>query len=195
MDFLTEKIRYRQQHTSLKKEQLARALGLKGGSHPIIIDATAGLAQDSFILASLGFEVTLLERSPDMYQWVVAGMARAREEVSLAAIIDRMHLIQADAIDWLQQLPKEHRPDKIYVDPMFPERKKSALPKKTMRLLHEVVGGDADADALLQVALRSAKDRVVVKRPRLAKSLVSNREPSFVLMGSSSRFDVYITKE
>ncbi len=195
MNFLTEKTIYRQRLTSLKKERLARALGLKGGTHPVIVDVTAGLGRDSFILASLGFEVTLLERSSVMYQSIVEGMQHARKEEALAAIVDRMHVIHVDAIIWLPQLSDDEKPDKIYLDPMFPERKKSALPKKDMQLLQDMVGEDVDADTLLQVALRVAKDRVVVKRPRLANSLVSDRTPSFALTGSSSRFDVYITKE
>lgn len=191
VDFLSGKMKYRRQHTSLRREALARALGLKNiMPHPTIIDATAGLARDSFILAALGFEVTLLERSPVIHALITDGMQRALKDPETAPIIARMHLIQADAISWLKN--HDPRPDLIYLDPMFPERKKSALPKKNMRIFHEIVGDDLDAAALLETALACAASRVVVKRPRLAATLAGPR-PSFSISGSSSRFDVYLT--
>lgn len=192
IDFLQGKMNYRAQHASIKKEALARAMGLKNHTHPKIVDATGGLAADSFTLASLGFEVTLLERSPIIYLLLEDGIRRAKEDPSIAPIVNRIQLVHADAMKWLQGLAGRDRPDIIYLDPMFPERKKSALPKKKMLILHDVVGEDADAGMLLEVALACAIKRVVVKRPRLAEMLALSPAPSFSLLGSSSRFDVYL---
>lgn len=193
VDFLRGRMNYRAQHTSIKNEALAKAMGLKGKTHPKIIDATGGLAGDSFTLASLGFEVTLLERSSIIYTLVSDAIHRAQKDLCVASSVSRMHLVHADAIAWLQDLKAQDRPDIIYLDPMFPERKKSALPKQEMLILHDIVGEDEDAEALLRVALACAVKRVVVKRPRLAAVLAVDVAPSFSLSGSSSRFDVYLT--
>ncbi|TXH77678.1 MAG: 16S rRNA methyltransferase, partial [Thiothrix sp.] len=94
-----------------------------------------------------------------------------------------------NALDWLQA--PSIKPDVIYLDPMFPERQKSALVQKEMRCLHEVVGEDTDSDALLTLARRIAKHRVTVKRPRLAPEL-AGLKPAFVISGKAVRYDVYL---
>src|SRR5262249_40442587 len=151
-----------------------------------------GLANDSFVLASLGFEVTLLERSSIIYTLVEDAILRAKKDPRIAPIMDRMHLVHTDAITWLPTLKEQNQPDIIYLDPMFPERKKSARSKQKMLMLHDIVGEDPDAEALLKAALTCAVKRVVVKRPRMAAALTVNPAPSFSLVGSSSRFDVYL---
>lgn len=191
IDFLSAQITYRRKHTSLRKEMLAKALGLKTNSPKKIIDATAGLARDSFILASLGFEVTLIERSLIIFDLIKTAMSLANQDDDVAPIIQRMHLINADSISWLAKL--KTRPEIIYLDPMFPLSKKSALSKKDMRQFHDIVGDDLDADALLKSALACATERVVVKRPRLAKA-IGDVKPSFSMVGSSNRFDVYLVQ-
>lgn len=191
VDFLSGKNTYRRQHASLKRETLARAMGLKHKTNPFIVDTTAGLGRDSFIIASLGFEITLLERSPIIHALLEDGMRRAAEDPDVAPIIRRMHLLHTNAILWMQQQKTLSRPTIIYVDPMFPERSKSALVKKEMRIFQAVIGEDVDRDLLLTTALACTTQRVVVKRPRLAEAL-AELTPAFSLTGSSSRFDVYI---
>jgi 16S rRNA (guanine1516-N2)-methyltransferase len=189
IDFVTGKLNYRRQHLSLRREALARALGLKTTKPPYIIDATAGLARDSFIIAALGFNVTLIERSGIIAALIEDGLQRAMLHPEVAPIARRMHLIQDNAITYIEQLVK--KPDVIYLDPMFPSKKKSALSKQDMRIFHEVVGEDLDGNELLKTALACASQRVVVKRPRLAKPL-AGIDPSYILEGSSSRFDIYL---
>lgn len=192
VDFLSGKKSYRSQHTSIKNEALARAMGLKGKTNPKIVDATGGLAGDAFTLAALGFEITLLERSSIIYVLVADGIRRAQQDSRIAPSVNRLRLVHADAIPWFQHLKAHERPEIIYLDPMFPERRKSALPRQEMLILHDIVGADADAGELLKAALACATKRVVVKRPRLAAVLVMNPAPSFSLSGSSSRFDIYL---
>jgi 16S rRNA (guanine1516-N2)-methyltransferase len=189
VDFLEGKAAYRRQNTSLRKEILARAMGLKSNTNPKIVDATAGLGRDSFILASLGFEIILLERSPVIGTLLEDGLQRAAKDPAVADIIKRMHFEASDSAIILPQIAKIA--DIIYLDPMFPERTKSALVKKDMQILHDIIGADTDADELLKTALACAARRVVVKRPRLA-AFLANMTPSFSLPGSSSRFDVYL---
>ncbi len=188
IDFSSKRMNYRRANMRMRNELLVRAMGLKNNTKPRIVDATAGLGRDSFILASLGFEVQLIERSPIVYALLRDAIERGLQDDAIAPILQRMKLIQADAITWLKKTTE--KPDIIYLDPMFPERKKTALPKLDMRIFHNIVGDDLDADVLLQTALACATQRVVVKRPRLAGEL-SGIKPAYFLSGSSSRFDVY----
>jgi 16S rRNA (guanine1516-N2)-methyltransferase len=194
IDFLAGKTAYRREHTSLKREALARAMGLKNNTTPKIVDATAGLGRDSFILAGLGFDVMMLERSPIIQTLLSDGIQRALNDPIVGSIARHLQLISTDAIHWLKTLPKTERPDIIYLDPMFPSRTKSALAKKDMQIFHDIVGEDPDADKLLPLALTCATKRVVVKRPRLAMHL-ANLAPSFSQTGSSCRFDIYLTQK
>lgn len=194
IDFLSGKAAYRRQHTSLKREALARAMGLKNNTQPTIVDATAGLGRDSYILAGLGFDVIMLERSPIIQALLADGIKRATADPIASNTAKRLHLITMDAKQWLAELPEAERPDIIYLDPMFPARTKSALVKKDMQIFHDIVGEDPDADNLLPLALTCATKRVVVKRPRLAPHLATIT-PSFSQTGSSCRFDVYLTNK
>ncbi len=77
------------------------------------------------------------------------------------------------------------------MDPMFPERQKTALVKKDMRIFHELVGADEDADALFEWACQQPANRYVVKRPLHAPSLASAK-PTMSIYGERLRFDCYI---
>jgi 16S rRNA (guanine1516-N2)-methyltransferase len=189
IDFLSGKLLYRSAQAGLKKELLARALGMHPRENPRIIDATAGLGRDSFILASLGFHITLLERSSILYALLSDAIARAQQHPQTAAIVQRMQLIQANSIEWL---PEHPHADIIYLDPMFPSRKKSASVKKEMVVLQNLLGRDMDCNQLFNLALACAARRVVVKRPRLAETISSSIKPNFSLLGKSSRFDCYL---
>lgn len=192
VDFLSKKMRFRMKKISLKNELLARALGLKKGTSPKIIDATGGLGRDSYIIASLGFAVALIERSFIIHALLIDGKERAQKQSPALDSLNRLTILHADAITWLTALPENQKPDIIYLDPMFPARKKSALPKQDMLIFHEIVGDDNDCEQLLATALACATRRVVVKRPRLANTIASICPPTYSLTGSSSRFDIYI---
>lgn len=157
-----------------------------------VVDATAGLGRDSFILASRGFAVTLLERSPVIAALLDDGLRRAREcgDESVAAIAARMTLQCADAVHWLAA----HDTDVVYLDPMFPDLGQSALAKKEMRLFQQLALEQGDETALLQQARCAARLRVVVKRPRKAPPLAA-QPADYALEGRSVRFDVYVGKK
>lgn len=190
INFKDESLLYRLKHAGKKSEMLLRALGASAKDNPSIIDATAGLGRDAFLLAHAGFNVTLLERSPVLYALLNDALTRAQQDPILAPIVKRMQLIHVDACHYLPNLNTQ--PDIIYLDPMFPERKKSALVKKEMVLLHDLLGNAQDETTLLKSALACAKKRIVVKRPRLAPPL-DGKTPSYSLTGKSSRFDIYLT--
>jgi len=185
LDFLSGKAHYRQKKASLKKELLARALGLKPKERPCIVDATGGFAQDSLILATLGYPTIILERSGVIYTLLKDGCDRASSQLEA---LKRLTLIHADAIVWLKNNPQ---PDLIYLDPMFPNHSKSALARKQLQFFQRIVGQDDDASLLFETALACARQRVVVKRPRLASS-ITEQKPTYCLAGSSCRFDVYL---
>ena len=191
VNFEKGSVGFRIRHGGRRKEPLARAIGLKGTTLPTVLDATSGLGRDAFILASLGCQVRLIERSPVIASLLRDGLIRAEAIDKLREVTERMQLNVGDAVTIMSQLSDKDRPDVIYLDPMYPHRLKSALVKKEMRLLRALVGDDLDAPRLLSAALHTARKRVVVKRPRYAATL-PGIEPSHVLFGSTTRYDVYM---
>ena len=182
---------HRRKYGGGRKQPLARAVGIKPGHVPSVVDATAGLARDAFVLACLGCAVTMLERSPIIGALVEDGLRRARQDADTAAIIgDKLQLKVGDAIELLSSLDTRHK-EVIYLDPMYPERTKSALVKKEMRLVRALVGDDSDTSQLLATALQQAQQRVVVKRPRLAEPL-PGPTPNTAIESKNTRYDIYL---
>ncbi len=187
-DFVAGRADYRRRHGGGRTQPLARAVGLRGGVSPTIVDATAGLGRDAFVLASLGARVVLLERSPVVGALLADGLRRALENAEVSAIAARMTFQVGDAVTYLETLSV--RPDVIYLDPMYPHTDKSALQKKEMRLFRRLVGPDDDAPQLLETALHVARTRVVVKRPLQAPFLGGVR-PDGKIESKNTRFDLY----
>ena len=193
-EFVSGKAGYRLAHGGGTGQLIAKAIGLKRTNDTLhILDATAGLGQDAFVLAGLGHQVTLLERSPVIHALLEDGLARAAMNDVTAAVVDRMTLVLADSITWLKARAGEPVADVVYLDPMFPHRDKSALVKKEMQLFRPVVGDDQDHAAILEAALACARYRVVVKRSRRAPA-IEGPTPGLTLEGKSSRYDVYPLK-
>lgn len=190
VDFVGGALGHRRRFGGGRGQAIARAAGLVRGATPDIVDATAGLGRDAFILASLGARVTLIERVAAVHDRLAEAMAHAREaDAELAAIIDRMTLLHGDARELLPTLT----PEVVLVDPMHPDRGNSALVKQEMRLLRQVVGDDPDGAELLAVALATASRRVVLKWPRRAPLPAGIRDPSYSLDGRSTRYEVFVT--
>jgi 16S rRNA (guanine1516-N2)-methyltransferase len=192
-EFVQGAARHRRQQGGGRGQPVARAIGLKGASVPRVVDATAGLGRDAFVLASLGCQVTLVERSAVAAALLDDALARASVDLDIGEIAARMTLVHADAIDWLTHLEPDARPDVVYVDPMFPETGKSAAAKKDMQAFQHVIGDDLDSPRLLAAALGAARGRVVVKRPRLGAA-IEGIPPSAQMDGKSTRFDIYSIK-
>ena len=169
-----------------KKQPLARAIGRESRR---VLDATAGLGHDAFLLAAMGYEVTALERSAVVASLLSDGVQRALTEPHLReAIDDRLCVVQADARTFMRDLTDV--PDVIYLDPMFPPRRKaSALARKSIRLIRTVVGEDADAKELLQAALASGARRVVLKRPTDARADLG--AASLIIPARLVRYEVF----
>ncbi|WP_088329673.1 class I SAM-dependent methyltransferase [Lacimicrobium sp. SS2-24] len=191
VDFAAGAMNWRRHHGGGKSEAVAKAVGIKGAKRPSVLDATAGLGRDAFVLASLGCHLTLLERSAVVAALLEDGLNRAATDPELCNWLpQRVRLLNTSAVstmaDWQGQAPEV-----VYLDPMFPHRKKSALVKKEMRLFQQLLGPDEDADALLQPALQLAQKRVVVKRPAGAPWL-NEMKPHIEMTGRANRFDIYL---
>ncbi|MBD8684587.1 class I SAM-dependent methyltransferase [Pseudomonas sp. CFBP 13719] len=192
VDFVEGAVAHRRLYGGGSGQMIAKAVGVQPGVRPRVLDATAGLGKDAFVLASLGCEMSLVERQPIIAALLEDGLARAQGDLEVGAVVARMHLLKGNSIEVMQQWQGE-APQVIYLDPMFPHREKSALVKKEMRLFRPLVGDDMDAPALLAAALALASHRVVVKRPRKAPC-IEGCKPSHALEGKSSRYDIYPKK-
>lgn len=195
-DLTDPSLNYRRMKGGGRQQMLAKAVGLGASSQLQVLDATAGLGRDAFILASLGARVQMVERVPEVRALLASALSRAREQgptqsPDFLKTIRRLSLESGDAITHMGALETEHRPDVVYLDPMFPSRKKSALVKKEMRILHDLVGADTDGAQLFEAALQVGAPRIVVKRPRIAPAL-TDIKPSHVFSGKRNRFDVYL---
>lgn len=192
VDFVEGQAAHRRLFGGGNGQMIAKAVGIAQGIRPQVLDATAGLGKDAFVLASLGCQMTLIERQPLIAALLEDGLSRGRLHAEVAPIVERMHLLPGNAIEHMRNWQGEP-PQVIYLDPMFPHRDKSALVKKEMRVFRPLVGDDQDAPALLAAALALASHRVVVKRPRKAP-VIEGAKPSHSIEGKSSRYDIYPKK-
>ena len=191
-DFVSGAMGYRRRFGGGRRQPLAKAVGLKGGANPVVLDATAGLGRDAFVLACLGCTVHLVERSAIITALLRDGLARAGHDAELGSlVVERLRLSMADSRTLMAEMAEERRPDIVYLDPMYPQLPKTALVKKEMRVLRRIVGEDSDAPALLAAALHCARRRVVVKRSSRA-SVLEGPEPTMQIAAENTRFDVYL---
>ncbi len=197
VDFQDASLLYRKNSFG-KHQGLGKAVGLNKHEPMQVLDATAGLGRDAFILASMGCEVTMLEQSPLIYSLIFDGLKRAAsaDDATLKGILHKMSLHHAKAQDWFEEITqgKQAKPDVIYLDPMFPPRSKNANVKRDIGLLQEVLGFDDDSNSLLEAAKDCAKHRIVIKRPGSKSSKASKEglKPSFVVPGKTAHFEVYV---
>jgi 16S rRNA (guanine1516-N2)-methyltransferase len=190
VDFAGGAVGYRFRRGGERGHPLVRAAGIKKDRLPSIVDATAGLGRDAFLLASAGATVTLIERSAEVHALLKEALARASaESPELAEVVARMTLVHGDAKDRLPEL----KPDVVIVDPMHPPRRNTALVKQEMRQLSAIVGADEDADELMRIALASARERVVLKWPLRAAPLLETPKPSHQFAGKTVRYEVFVT--
>ena len=195
VDFSEGYLAHRRQFGGGRRQPLARAVGIKPGRTLSVIDATAGLARDAFVLACLGCKVTMVERSAVLASLVSDAIRRASTDPTLEAMMKDMFEINiGNSIEFITRHSQTHdRPeiDVIYMDPMYPHRQKSALVKKEMRIIRQLVGDDDDSSELLECARTHARARVVVKRPRIAPP-VGQQKPSLSIESKNTRYDIYL---
>lgn len=192
VDFADGAVAHRRLFGGGSGQMIAKAVGVQPGIRPSVLDATAGLGKDAFVLASLGCQMSLIERQPVIAALLEDGLERGRKDREVGSIIQHMRLLTGNSIELIRSWQDEP-PQVVYLDPMFPHREKTALVKKEMRVFRPLVGDDLDAPALLAAALALATHRVVVKRPRKAPC-IDGPKPGYALDGKSSRYDIYPKK-
>ena len=164
---------------SVKKELLAKSLGLNKDRDNLIWDISCGTGKDSTLILSFGAKLVSFERSTHIAVLLEDAFLQLKDTVQFAFYPNDFRLNQ-----------NLENPDVIYFDPMYPEKKKSALPRKEMLIIRDLVGDDLDSYNVFLDALKIAKKRVVVKRPLHGESIHPN--PDIVFKGKSTRYDVYL---
>ena len=170
----------------LQGELLVKAAKLKDCPSPTVIDATAGLGEDSFLLAAAGFAVVLYELNPIIAALLEDALSRALTDPQLLPIVQRMTLVPGDSISEMQR--RKTPPDVVFLDPMFPQKRKSALAKKKLQLIQQLEHPCEDESALLQAAFASNPRKIVIKRPLKGPHLAGVK-PSYSLQGKTIRYD------
>ena len=192
VDFCGGAVAHRRHFGGGKGQDIAKAVGVTGSYIPTVVDATAGLGRDSFVLATLGCQVQAFERQPVVAALLEDGLRRASADPEVAPVSSLISLSFGSSHELLVKPSAGFLADIVYLDPMFDhDPKQTAAVKKDMQAFRDVVGQDMDADALLERALNCARCRVVVKRARKAEPL-AGKAPSYSLVGKSNRFDVYV---
>ena len=173
----------------LGRELLVRAARVRGVPGPRAVDATAGLGEDSLLLAAAGFTVTLFEQDPVIAALLRDALGRAADDPWLSGIVGRMELVEGDSVSGLRALG--FSPDVVFLDPMFPERTKSAAVKKKFQLLHHLERPCDNEGELLDAALAARPRKVVIKRPPKGPWL-AGAKPSHSVAGKAVRYDVIV---
>ncbi len=198
VDFIQGKARHRSQEAGQGAQPLSKALGLRAyrrthGHMPAVVDATGGLGQDAWAVASMGCHVTVIEQHPVVYALLEDALQRALLDEQGQQTASLINLVHADAVTALAQVA----PHAIYLDPMYPERpRKKAESKKAMQFLHALLGpaSTLGTQALLQSALARPVTRVVVKRPRGAEPIACSGSTAVqrtTIESPNTRYDVY----
>ncbi|MEG9499772.1 class I SAM-dependent methyltransferase [Mannheimia indoligenes] len=193
VNFVDGTMAHRRKFGGGRGEAVAKAVGIKGDYLPTVIDATAGLGRDAFVLAAVGCKVLLVERNPIVAALLEDGLNRAYQDPEIGSFMQE-RMILADVRNISQLDPVFHSADVVYLDPMYPHKQKSALVKKEMRVFQHLVGADLDSDDFFLPAKALAKKRVVVKRPDYAPFL-ADQKPDFSQTTKNHRFDVYLSHQ
>lgn len=155
-----------------------------------ILDTTAGLGRDSFTLAARGHNIISIEKDPYIYLLLIDALYRVKQLSNLVDIANRITLLNTDSNNYILETIQIF--DCIYIDPMFPPRRKSAKVKQGMQVLHEIAFNDktSNADLLANIIGSQKTKKAVVKRPINAEFLC-DKKPSSQLKGKTNRFDIY----
>ena len=184
------KMEKRLKQNNLNNEILIHAVKIKGREkNLVVLDATAGLGEDSILLAAYGFTVNLYENNPIIAELLKDAIDRAKQIPELKEIVDRMKVFEEDSIIAMQNL--DYKPDVILLDPMFPERTKSALIKKKFQILHKIESPCTNETELLNSAIKANPKKLVIKRP-LKGEYLAGIKPNYSIKGKAIRYDCII---
>lgn len=182
-----ENMLHRVTNGRLQHEMLAKAVKTDQENLKAI-DATAGMGEDSLLLAACGYQVTLYEQNPVIAILLKDALRRAKKNTVLKDIVSRMQLVEGDSIEHLNK--RLDPVDVIYLDPMFPGRQKSGLINKKLQLIQKLEPPCSKETALFDAAMAAQPSKIVVKRP-LKSPYLDERVPSYSLKGKAIRYDCY----
>ncbi|MCQ2462532.1 MAG: class I SAM-dependent methyltransferase, partial [Clostridia bacterium] len=154
---------------------------------PKAVDATAGMGEDSVLLAAAGYDVTMYEQNAVVAALLKDALRRAKKNPVLKEIVPRMHLIEGNSILLMKEL--NFSPDVIYLDPMFPARQKTGLVGKKLQLIQKLEQPCFEQEELLQAAKSLSPGKIVIKRP-LKGEFLANRQPDYSVKGKAIRYDI-----
>ena len=172
----------------LSHEMLVR-VAKTGEQRPHAIDATAGMGEDSLLLAASGYEVTLYEQNPVVAALLKDAIRRAKKHPVLGDIVKRMHLVEGNSIELMKEYPG--KPALIYLDPMFPARQKSGLIGKKLQLIQKLEQPCPQEEELFEAARALQPGKLVVKRP-LKGPVLAQKNPGYSVKGKAIRYDIYV---
>ena len=182
-----ENMLHRVTNGRLQHEMLAKAVKTDQENLKAI-DATAGMGEDSLLLAACGYQVTLYEQNPVIAIMLKVALRRAKKNTVLKDIVSRMQLVEGDSIEHLNK--RLDPVDVIYLDPMFPGRQKSGLINKKLQLIQKLEPPCSKETALFDAAMAAQPSKIIVKRP-LKSPYLDERVPSYSLKGKAIRYDCY----
>lgn len=195
INFTSGTLAHRLQYGGGKGQTIAKAIGVSSKNKPHVLDATAGLGRDALVLANLGCKMTLVEQSPILAEMLLQAKQQAESNPQFQQATKAGFDIYNNNADEFMQQRIIADADVVYLDPMYPENKKSALVKKDMQILQKMLGHSSEDEiaCLLDIAVKFAKQRVVVKRPKGAKP-IRGIAPTMSLNSKKTRYDVYVIK-
>lgn len=182
-----ENMLHRVTNGRLQHEMLAKAVKTDQENLKAI-DATAGMGEDSLLLAACGYQVTLYEQNPVIAILLKDALRRAKKNTVLKDIVSRMQLVEGDSIEHLNK--RLDPVDVIYLDPMFTGRQKSGLINKKLQLIQKLEPPCSKETALFDAAMAAQPSKIIVKRP-LKSPYLDERVPSYSLKGKAIRYDCY----
>ena len=172
----------------VQHEMIARLVKTKE-ENPTVIDATAGMGEDSILLAACGYKVTMFEQNPVIAELLKDAMRRAKNHPELGPLMERMTLIQGNSIEIMPTMEREN--DIIFLDPMFPARQKSGLINKKLQLIQKLEQPCLQEEELLDAAIKAKPKKIIIKRP-LKGSNLAGRRPSYSIKGKAIRYDCIV---
>lgn len=185
VDFLKGSLGWRlkrKDHETLLK----KALGKKN-NNLTIFDGTAGFLSDALIFLALGHKVIACEQSKVLFLLLSDAIDRAKIKLSF---LDNLNLIHGDALDVYKSMQNI---DVIYLDPMYPSKKKSALTSGSMSDIKSILKLENIENLEDEVFFDFKKNKfkkIILKRP--IKSKIIDDSFNYQIKGKSTRFDVYI---
>ncbi len=185
-----ENLRHRLEKGRVDHELLVKAAKFKGEKEGLTaIDATAGLGEDSMLLAFAGFNVTLIERDPIIAALLKDTVRRGTRLRDLSEAAGRMTVVEGDSIEELPKLMDP--PDVILLDPMFPAKKNTGLVKKKFQMIYLLERQSMDEADLLKAAILARPRKIVIKRPA-AGPFLGDMKPGYSLSGKTIRYDCIV---